>query len=266
MTTATQVPYVYEGVPIHSRGLTVAAIYDSLWCPPADCMWVEHAYVSECWQHPQFPRHVVWKPESDVVLVAHQSSSPKVGTVLALGRLALGPTATPSRVTTYPLALRLPLRGPGRLALPDGGFRCRRLWPPPGEPSHLDDVDGVPVELRISGSTVKDNVRLYAEAFVGRAHDNKKKQPRSLLFSADARHVLLEDRRQVKRFTARLMDLLLGFAYWRQDEGLEVDHRALPGRQVGRVQMCADIDDVEFAIRLPRTGGVLTYVGSYVTH
>ena len=86
----------------------------------------------DCWTHPAFPRHILWKPEPDVVFIVHlsPSSTPSVATVEALGQLALGPTATPMSVGTYPLSLRLPMRGPGELVLPDRAFRCRRLWPP----------------------------------------------------------------------------------------------------------------------------------------
>jgi|HubBroStandDraft_4_1064222.scaffolds.fasta_scaffold287299_2 hypothetical protein len=63
---------------------------------------------------------------------------------------------------------------------------------------------------------------------------------------------------------ARLMDCLLGFAYHGRDHGLEIDHRRLPGRQLGRIRIRKDIDDVEFDIRLPQTGGTQSYVGSYV--
>ena len=87
-------------------------------------------------------------------------------------------------------------------------------------------VEGIPVELRISGTRGKRGVRLYAEAFIGRAHETKKKEPRSLIFSGDARHVLIQrNPDQLKRFTARVMDVLLLFAYERRDLGVEVDHR-----------------------------------------
>jgi len=61
------------------------------------------------------------------------------------------------------------------------------------------------------------------------------------------------------------MDRLLGFAHERRDEGLEVDSRAISGRRLGRVQICEDIHDVEFAIRLPQPNGALTFVGTYFT-
>jgi hypothetical protein len=59
---------------------------------------------------------------------------------------------------------------------------------------------------------------------------------------------------------------LLVFAYFRRDDGLEVDHRALTGRQLGRVLMSTtDPGDVEYAIRLPQPGGTEAYVGSWVS-
>jgi hypothetical protein len=191
----TGVPFDYEGIPIHARGLTLAAVYDSHWQPTAGSAWVEYGYVPDCWRHPAFPGHILWTPEDGVVLIAHLSSStPRIATVEALGQLALGPTATPISVATYPLALRLPMRGPGQLDVPAGGFRCRRLWPLKGEPAHVETVERVPIELRISGTRGNTGVRIYAEAFVGRAHvtaaqdekdgrKRKKEKPRSLILA-----------------------------------------------------------------------------------
>jgi hypothetical protein len=221
------------------------------------------------WCHPAYPRHVLWKPADHVVVVTQLAlSTPKEAEVLQLGGIALGPAATPSHIASYPLALRLPMRSPDTppFALPDGNFRVRRLWPPAGQPAHVEYVDKVPVEVRVSGTSVGQGLRLYAEAFIGRVHQNREKQPRSLIYTGDARHVLLApDQMRVRRFTARIMDALLMFAHRRQDEGLTVDHRPLSGRRIGRVRMsAADVGDVEFAIRLPQPGRTESYVGSYV--
>lgn len=48
--------------------------------------------------------------------------------------------------------------------LPRGGFRCRRLWPNVGEPAHVELVDHLPIELRISGTVVNQHVRGAAAA------------------------------------------------------------------------------------------------------
>jgi hypothetical protein len=270
-------PFIYEGAPFHARGLTAAAVYTSSWSPPPDSAWVEHEHVSDCWTHPAYPRHLLSKPNTNIVLISHTSSStPKMATVLELGALALGAGAIPLRVGMFPLALRLPMRGPGTLVVPDTPVRCARLWPPVGERAHLKTVDGVTVEFRISGTGAPGNVGLYAEAFIGQPHlkgggllDDRAspKEPRALLFTADARKVLLLP--DVKRFTAWVMDGLLMFAISRGDEGLDVDHRPLPGRLLGRVLLDLDIykdvpgaADVKFAIRLPHVGGVRKYEGS----
>jgi hypothetical protein len=274
----TGVPFVYDGVPIHARGLTVAALYPSSWEPPPNGAWKEYGHVADCWTHPAFPRHILSKPEPDLVLVAHLSTStPDASTVMQLGRQAMGPMAEPSSVATYPLSLRLPMRGPGDLSVPDCGFRCRRLWPAAGQPAHIEHVDGIPVELRISGNSVKDDVRLCAELFVGRTHETtrdeetsdgtKKKtvEPRSFIFAGDGRHVLrLQDPLRVKRLTARLMDRLVTFAYARQDVGLDVENRQLTGRRLGRARLAQGVEDIEFDIRLPRPQGTVRYTGDYV--
>jgi hypothetical protein len=60
------------------------------------------------------------------------------------------------------------------------------------------------------------------------------------------------------------MDRLVTFAYERQDVGLEVDDRRLPGRLVGRVQVPAHVADVEFAIRIPQPNGKpMKFVGDH---
>jgi hypothetical protein len=231
--------------------------------------------VPDCWTHPAFQRHIHSKPESDIVVITHLSSSstPNVATAEALGRLALGPAATATSMGMYPLSLRLPMCGPGQLALRDDGFLCGRLWPPPGAPAHIEIVQNIPVELRISGSRVKGIVRLAAEVFVGRTHETTREEetrygtkktvvPRSFLYRGDGRHVLLlQDPLRVQRFTARLMDRLIVFAYERQDLGLQVEHRTLTGRRLGRVGIARD--DVEFAIRLPQPNETLRYIGDY---
>ena len=133
------------------------------------------------------------------------------------------------------------------------------------EPAHIEEVGGVPIELRITGTKLKGrDLALYAEVFVGRAHENKKREPRSLLFSGDSRHVRLEhDLQRVKRFTARLSDRLLMFASSRGMHGLDIDDRPLSGLLIGRAHVSGDID-VEFDIRLPQPEGTASYVGNYV--
>ena len=237
--------------------------------PPPDGPWVARKFVPNAWTHDAYPRHVVWKPEDDVVVVSQlAASTPKEAGALRVGQAALGASAAPMQVGSYPLSLRLSMtaRSDLQLELPHGCFRCRPLWPPEGHEAYLEVVEGVQVELRISGTSVGQGVRFYAEAFAGRAHQTRKGKRRLLLYTADARHVLLlPNPERLKRFTARLMDRLVAFAYFRQDVGLEVDHRRLTGRRLGVVQACPDIDDVEFAIRLPPPGGMEKYVGSYVT-
>jgi hypothetical protein len=268
MATASGIARIYEGVPIHARGFALAAVHDSWWRPPRHGVWAADQHVSNAWRHPGYPRHVLWKPEESLVVIARLAkSTPTVGEVLHLGRVALGPTVTPSQIASYPLSLRLPMRCPGPLpfTLPPGNFRVRRLWPAPGAAPHIEFVERVPIELRISGTSDRRGLRLYAECFIGRVHQNRRKRPRSLIYTGDGRHVrIAPSLQEAKRFTARLMDCLLGFAYRLQNIGLEIDHRSLPGRQLGRVQICKDIDDVEFAIRLPQPGGTQSYVGSYV--
>jgi len=192
-TTATEAePFIYAGTPIHARGFALAALYNGLWRPPAGGAWVEHSHLPNCWQHPSYPRHVVWKRRNhDVVVTQLAASTPDVSLVLHLGRTALGPGASPQSLVSYPLALRLPMRGPGKLTLPQDSCRCRRLWPPPGEDPCLDRVEGKQVELRVSGTSAGQELRLYGEVFVGRAHENRDGEPRSLIFTGDARHVLL---------------------------------------------------------------------------
>jgi hypothetical protein len=64
-------------------------------------------------------------------------------------------------------------------------------------------VDGVPVEFRIDSSTGSTDDRIYAAAYVGRAHMNEYGEPRAMIFTADARHALLEARApDVRAFTA----------------------------------------------------------------
>jgi hypothetical protein len=271
------IPYIYEGAPFHARALTLAAVYDTPWEPDPGTTWEEHGYVPRCWTHPAFRGHILCKPEDDVVVIAHESmSTPRLATISAMAQLALGSQIQPSSVGMYPLAVRLPMKGPGSLLLPPGNFRSRRLWPLGGEKAHVRIIENIPVEFRISGTRTPQTLSFCAEAFIGRTHETTRtdelsccntRVPRAMIFAGDARHVLLAPTpQQLKRFTARLMDSLLVFAYFRRDDGLEVDHRALTGRQLGRVQMStADPGDVEFKIRLPQPGGMESYVGSWVS-
>jgi hypothetical protein len=48
------------------------------------------------------------------------------------------------------------------------------------------------------------------------------------------------------------------------DLGLQVDERHLQGPRLGVVRACADIDDVQFEIKLPQHGGVEKYTGDYL--
>ncbi len=61
---------------------------------------------------------------------------------------------------------------------------------------------------------------------------NKKREPRSVIFGADARHVLFApDPRQLQQFAARLMDRLFTFAVVREDDGLAIYGRRFAGTQ-----------------------------------
>jgi hypothetical protein len=272
------IPYTLAGVPIFSRGLTVALVYSSTWRPPvsADSQtpWSEDEYIQNCWRHRDFPDHIVWAPAPGQLFVAHTSmtsSAPKRATVHALALAALGPSASPVREVMLPLSLRVPLQGPGRLTVPERYFRCDRFWPPSNEPPELGQVDGVPVELRVSGTRGATGLSVWAEAFIGWSHVDApdaegKERPRAMVFGGDARRLVVpQNESDVKRLVAGVMDRLLGFAYWRGEQGLEVDrHGHLPGRLVGRVQVPAHVADIEFAIRLPQPDGTTTrFIGDY---
>jgi hypothetical protein len=260
----------FVGAPFHARGFALAAPYETDWVPAGGGPWTAHAHVQGCWTHADYPRHLLWKPdENDHVVVVTQlaQSTPSAALALEVGRAALGAAAMPMYTIAYPLALRLPMKAKGApgFPLPHGTYRCRRLWPPPGVDAYVKDIEGVKAEFRISGTDVGQDVRLYAEAFVGRTHETRQRQPRSLIFSADARHVLLAPyEKRAQRFTAQLMDQLLMFACERECDGLEVDRRRLPGRRLGVTCVCEEEgDDVEFAIRLPQPGGDIRYDGNY---
>jgi hypothetical protein len=187
------------------------------------------------------------------------------------------PGAVPTTVGTYPLALRLPLLGLGLLRFPRRPARCLRLWPFEGEPAYVEIVEGIEVELRITGTTVAGVDRAYVEAFVGRTHTVKKtvvdstgkkvktEVPRQLIFSGDARHVhLAQNPLAVQQFTARLMDRLVIFADTRRDVGVQVSRRRLQGRMLARVQVPVAVGDLQFAVRLPQPNGTTTrFVGDY---
>jgi hypothetical protein len=271
------VPYTYDGTPIYARGLTVALTFSSSWRPPMEdpsrTPWSADEHVSSCWRHRHFPGHVVVAPQHGELLVAHTSmtsSAPKRTTVAALAVARLGPGATPTHEVMLPLSLRLPLRGPGCLSLPEGYFRCARLWPAPNEPDNVAQVSGVPVGLRVSGTRDATGLSVWAEAFIGWSHVDApdadgKQRPRSMVFPGDARRLVVpQDQAKVKRLVAGVMDLLLELAYWRQDVGLEVDrHGHLPGRLVGRARVAARETDVEFTVRLPQPSGTVKYIGDY---
>jgi hypothetical protein len=270
MMTAIEPPTLprsYAGVPIHARGFALAAVYDSSWSPPDDGDWTDSEHIIDVWHHRRFPRHVVWKPESArVVITELAQGTPRPIAAAELARLALGPGATPARVVSYPISLRLPMRGPGSLVIPSEPHRCRRVWPPPNESAHLESVDGVPVEFRIDSSTGSTDDRIYAAAFVGRAHANDNGEPRAMIFAADARHALLAPSAlEVRAFTAHLMDRLFMFACNRHDQGVTLDHRRLTGRRLGRSRPDSQGSDIEFEIRLPQPGRTLRYVGDYFT-
>ena len=61
------------------------------------------------------------------------------------------------------------------------------------------------------------------------------------------------------------MDRLFAFACARRAHGLELDHRRLTGRRLGRSRPDSQKSDVEFEIRLPQPGRTLRYVGDYFT-
>jgi len=65
IASALAVPLIYEGVPIHARGFALAAAYDSSWRPPQDSDWAADQRKTNVWRHPNYPRHVVWRPAED---------------------------------------------------------------------------------------------------------------------------------------------------------------------------------------------------------
>jgi hypothetical protein len=42
-STASPVPFIYEGVPFHARGFALATVYDSSWHPLPGSEWTEHS-------------------------------------------------------------------------------------------------------------------------------------------------------------------------------------------------------------------------------
>lgn len=198
------------------------------------------------------------------------SSAPKRATVEALVRAVLGANATPTREVTFPLSLRLPLLGPGHLSVASRYFPCHRLWPAPDEAAYEEEVDGLPVELRVSGTPLRKGLSVFCEAVIGWSHvtapdEDGNQTPCAMVFSNDARWLLVpQSQAEVKRLIARSMDLLLKFVCRRSGQGLEPDHRGhLPGRLAGRVRQARDVDDVEFDIRLPQPHGTPKFVGDY---
>ena len=144
------------------------------------------------------------------MFIAHlstSSSAPKRASVEALAHLALGATITPISVATYPLTLRLPMVGPGDLVLPQARFRCRRLWPSEDAPAHVEVVEHIPIELRVSATGETDDARVCAEVFVGRAHvvtkvvrnnagkSVKTQKPRAIIFFCRTRRPRSASRR-----------------------------------------------------------------------
>ncbi len=258
-------PAAYDGVPIHARGFALAAVYDSSWSPPDDAAWVESEHLMRVWRHRRFAKHVVWKPDAARVVVTQlAATAPRLDTAQELARIALGQGARPTRVVSFPLALRLPLRGPGQLVIASEPHRCRRAWPNVGEPAHLESIDGTVVEFRVTTTTANGGLCIYAEAFVGRAHEDERGTPRSIIYTADARHLLLAPTaHEVESFTAHVMDRLFTFARNRRAQGLEFDHRRLTGRRVGRSRPNEQNDDVQFEIRLPQPSRMLSYLGDW---
>jgi len=264
LSNVTDIPRVYLGAPFHARGFAIAGVYRGSWEPPARSAWIVHPYVAETWAHPGFPRHVLRKRRDGLLVFTQLSSStPNERTLFAFARSALGPQAMPVETICFPIALRLPLRATTAtsIPIPSGGFRCRRLWPLIDNAAHIEVVETIDTELRVTGSRGARGVSLYAEAFIARAFETWDGAPRSLLFPADASRLLDGPRGDLVRFTTRLMDRLLVFAYYRRDQGLDIDHRRLQGRLVGRVQIAAD-GDTEYRVRLPQPSGVLKAVVS----
>jgi hypothetical protein len=267
------VPYTLAGVPIYSRGLTLAAIYSSTWRPPLDgpqTPWSEDGHVQDCWRHADYPDHIVWASGPGELFFAHTSmtsSAPKRMTVTALAQAALGAGVTPVREAMLPLSLRVPLKGPGRLPVPTVDTRCHRFWPPEDAPPIEIKVGKVPVELRVAGTLGPTGLSVYAEAIIGWNHvtapnEDGEQRPRKMLFTGDARQLVVpQTEEDVKRLIARVMDHLLGFAHQR---GLKVDrHGHLPGRLLARSQVPWDDVDIEFAVRLPQPHGPVKYIGDY---
>jgi hypothetical protein len=259
-------PSTYTGVKIYPRGFAAAVEYESVWVPKEEDGWTSHRHVPWLSIHARFPGQLVWKPGPDRVVVSELVAGTPKRAACILAAAAAGTAASPRRVVVYPLAMRIRLRGPGKLQVPPAPHRCRRVWPPLGDLPCIDTVDGVPVELRITTSRGTSGLNTYAELFVGRAHETVDHSPRSMIFGADARYALLvPSDLDVLGVTARLIDLLFRFACQRRDQGLEFDRRPLAGTRLASSRPGDGGSDVEFVIALPQPGGTRRYVGSYVT-
>ncbi len=125
----------FHGAPIHARGFALAAVYRktaSQTTPDSD--WVGHGYISNAWTH----------PGTLSVVTQLAQSTPKEAVALQVARASLGPSAVPEYVVSYPLCVRLSMTAGTdlRLELPQGPYRCPRLWPTRGADAHVGGARG----------------------------------------------------------------------------------------------------------------------------
>lgn len=242
----------YDGIRVFGRGVAVTATIDENFFRKAagfeDRGWERHPIVPSVWIHSRYPGHLACRSEGGWAIVQRVAGRAALGALQAAGDSFAGFTTDLIGVSAYPRALRVPLRiAPGAdVPLPSDSARCQRIGP-----GHYLAIHGHEIELRVSRTTRDGAHRLYAEAFVER-HENISGVPRALLFLPDARRVLrAHDTDATGRFTARLLDTLLGFVDGLAAEGLvpEVRRLQLPVVAIGRTVTSAD--DMVFDVRLP---------------
>jgi hypothetical protein len=260
----------FIGATIHARGNALGVIY-----PPVPGASFQgpglhpHTFYRDAWTHEDYRHHVIWQLGSGHSIVTQLANgSPHVSWAESLGKRLFGAGAKPVNRTMYPLALRMPLRpspGPFALTLPSRQFLCQRLWPSVGH-TYMTRVEGIDVELRITGSRVP-RLNLYAEAFLGRAHENGDGEPRCFQFSEDARHLQTAPQPgDIRRVTVKLLHELVTFVDFARCLGLDVDVRKrLPGGIVGRVLRIDDAGNPEFAVKVLQPMSAITFKGSVVT-
>lgn len=203
----------------------------------------------------------MWKRTDDELIVTQLSTkgTPRFELTLEIGRQLVD--RPPFGTATYPLALRLALSlylPEPEFPVPDRFFRSLRLWPPSWPGVKKRDtilIDGHVYERRISGTHERYGDRYYAEMFLGRAHETDSR-PRSLIFAADARHLLwLPDRAAIERTLVETIRELLQYGLDAWDFGLDIDpKKRLHGRKIAKV-VEDDGKMLRVAITLPQPGG-----------